>query len=181
MSQHSQSLLLVWRVADFEARQANSKEIEPVHFLIALCKIVDLDLPALFSKSTSGRDAILEECLHEAGRLRRVFEMTGIDPARFRRRLRSKCKPQDRVTVGEQFLHRTHAARAVFADTEAFADFASSAAFPIHLLYSLLIAPGLNTEEILRQCAIDELRLKQVTKDEMLRGNRRAGSAVNLN
>jgi len=181
MNRHSPSLLLVWKVAEFEARQANSKEVEPVHFLIALSKVVDVDLPAFFPKSTPDRDAILEECLHEVGRLRRVFEVSQINAAIFRRRLRSNCKRQNSVPLGQAFLHRSDAARAVFADAEAFAEFATSAVFPIHLSYSVLIAAGVDIEETLRKCQIDETQLKQVTKDEMLRGSRRAGSAINLN
>ena len=180
MSRHSQSLLLVWRVAEVEARQANSKEIEPVHFLIALCKVVDLDLPALFPKSTHERDAVLEECLHEVGRLRRLFEVAAIDAPIFRRHLRSRCKKESRAAIGEEFLHRSDAARAVFADAEAFADFATVQVFPIHVAYALLIAAGPEIGQTLDQCGIDQNRLKHVTKDEMLRGSRRVGSAVHL-
>src|SRR5438128_8871743 len=132
MSQHSQSLLLIWRVAEFEARHANSQDIEPVHFLIGLCKSVDLDLAALLPKSTNDRDAVLEECLHEVRRLRRVFEVLQIDPAKLRRRLRSISKRNDSAQLPDTFLHRSNAARAVFADADAFADFATSPVFPIH-------------------------------------------------
>jgi hypothetical protein len=180
VSQHSQSLLLVWRVAEIEARQAKSKEIAPTHFFIAICKVVDLDLPALFPEARPERDAILEECLHEVGRLRRVFELAHIDAASLRRRLRSQCKQENHAVQGEEFLHRSNAARAVFADAEAFADFASVPVFPIHLAYSLLIALMPDTQETLRQRGIDEAGLRQVVKDEMLRGGRKIGSKVHL-
>lgn len=180
MSQHSQSLLLVWRVAEVEARHANSKEIEPAHFFIAICKVVDLDLPALFPEATTQRDAVLEECLHEVGRLRRVFEFAHIEAANLRRRLRSECKHKNDTTLGDEFLHRSNASRAVFADAEAFADFATVPVFPIHLAYALLVATGPKIEGTLRHCGIDEIRLKHATKDEMLRGSRKIGSTPHL-
>ena len=42
---HSNSLILVWRVAEYEARNLKASMIEPSHLLLGLCKIVDVDLP----------------------------------------------------------------------------------------------------------------------------------------
>src|ERR1017187_8155172 len=56
---HSTSLLLVWRVADLEARNLKAPFLDHSHLLLGLCKIVDLDLPALVSKDTPDRDAVL--------------------------------------------------------------------------------------------------------------------------
>jgi len=47
---HSPSLILVWRVAEFEARHAKASTIEPNHLLLGLCKVVDLDLPEFVTK-----------------------------------------------------------------------------------------------------------------------------------
>src|SRR5438477_6222983 len=42
-SRHSNSLILVWRVAEFETRHLNAPKIEPTRLLLGLCKVVDLD------------------------------------------------------------------------------------------------------------------------------------------
>jgi hypothetical protein len=43
-SRHSSSLILIWRIAEFEARHLNASTIEPTHLLLGLCKVVDLDM-----------------------------------------------------------------------------------------------------------------------------------------
>jgi ATP-dependent Clp protease ATP-binding subunit ClpA len=181
MNRHSQSLLLVWKIAEIEARQLNATTIETSHLLIALAKAVDVDLAGLLSADTRQRDNILEECLREIRRLRQVFEKAHTDVKKLRRQLRTKCKKAAPVRVPEEFLHRSDAARAVFADAEAFADFSTVDAYPIHLAYSVLIAPSNEIDEVMRDLAIDQSRIRQVAKDEMLRGGRKIGSAINPN
>ena len=76
---HSASLILVWRVAEFEARHAKASTIEPTHLLLGLCKVVDLDLPEFVAKDAPDRDEVLEELLREVRRLRTVFRAAGLD------------------------------------------------------------------------------------------------------
>jgi len=79
------SLILVWRVAEFEARHAKASTIEPNHLLLGLCKVVDLDLPEFVTKDAPDRDEVLEELLREVRRLRTVFRAAGLDTKTFRR------------------------------------------------------------------------------------------------
>src|ERR1017187_790662 len=85
---HSPSLILVWRVAEFEARHAKASTIEPNHLLLGLCKVVDLDMPEFVTKDATDRDEVLEELLREVRRLRTVFRAAGLDAKTFRRKLR---------------------------------------------------------------------------------------------
>ena len=57
--EYSNSLILVWRIAEIEARHLKSSAIEPAHVLLGLCKVVDLDLSELVSKDIPQRDTVL--------------------------------------------------------------------------------------------------------------------------
>src|SRR5260221_6710788 len=75
---HSDSLILVWQLAELEARHLNSPTIEPTHLLLGILRSVDVDLLALFANHSPNRDEILEEALREVRRLRTVFETAGL-------------------------------------------------------------------------------------------------------
>src|SRR5881396_287718 len=82
-SRHSNSLILIWRLAEFEARHLDTSTIEPTHLLLGLCKVVDLDLPELVAKDSPNRDEVLEELLRDVRKLRTVFRAAGLDAKAF--------------------------------------------------------------------------------------------------
>src|SRR5205814_1280702 len=132
---------------------------EPTHLLLGLCKVVDLDLPALVSKDSPDRDEVLEELLREIRRLRTVFRVAGLDAKVFRRRLR-RASPERRFSLEEsQRLRRSPAAKRVFADAEHFAQLGSSVVFPVHLLYATLLAEDEHRDETLGELNVDKKRL----------------------
>ena len=75
MIRHTNSLVLVWRLAELEAANLKSDQIEPAHFFLGLFKVVDLDLDALWGKSPQfqlmdgaeiGNDvAVLRDCFNQ--------------------------------------------------------------------------------------------------------------------
>src|SRR5208282_5439216 len=136
---HSHSLLLAWRVAEAEAKRLNAPEIEPIHLLIGLAKAVDLDLPALVSKDTPDRDAILEELLREVRKLRTIFSTAQVSARALRRKLRGTPLDQRFHLPDADTLHRSTAARKVFTDADHFAQLAGSIVYPAHLLYAVLL------------------------------------------
>ena len=129
--QYAVSLVLVWQVADAEARHLKSPNIEPMHLLLALCKVVDLDLPALVSKDSPDRDGVLEELLREVRKLRTIFRTSNVDAKILRRRLRGVAL-KDRFSLGESGrLRRSPAAREIFAAAEQFAQIGDATVYPI--------------------------------------------------
>ena len=165
---HSDSLLLIWRVAEFEARQLNASSIEPVHLLLGLCKTVDLDLPALNSKDAPDRDEVLEELLREVRRLRTVFRTAQVNARTLRRKLRSSS-PEPRFTLdGPERLHRSDASKRVFADAEHFAQIAGSVVYPAHLLYAVLLGEDTRRDDAFRELSIDKPRFQEVAKREVV-------------
>jgi ATP-dependent Clp protease ATP-binding subunit ClpA len=165
---HSTSLLLVWRVAEVEAKRLNAPEIEPLHLLIGLCKAVNLDLPALVSKDTPDRDDILEELLREVRRLRTIFRTAQVNPTPLRRKLRGT--PLDRRFQMEESetLHRTAAAKKVFADAEHFAQLAGAVVYPAHLLYAVLLGDDTRRDDTFKDLGIDKPRFQEVAKREVV-------------
>jgi hypothetical protein len=167
-SSHSNSLLLIWRVAEFEARHLKSSTIEPIHLLLGLCKVVDLDLPELVAKDSPQRDDVLEELLREVRKLRTVFRAAGLDAKAFRRRLR-RASPERRFSLDEsERIRRSPAAKHVFANAEHFAQLGSSAVYPVHLLYATLLAEDKHRDATLAELNVEKKRLLTVSKREVL-------------
>lgn len=165
---HSVSLILVWRVAEFEARQAKASIIQPAHLLLGLCKIVDLDLPEFVAKDAPDRDEILEELLREVRRLRTVFRAVGLDAKTFRRKLR-QVSAECRFTFDDsERLHRSSATKQIFAEAEHFAQLGSNAVYPVHLLYSGLLANDEHRDATLAELSVDKKHLLTVSKREVL-------------
>jgi ATP-dependent Clp protease ATP-binding subunit ClpA len=167
-SSHSSSLILIWRIAEIEARHQNASTIEPTHLLLGLCKVVDLDLPELVSKDSPDRDEVLEELLREVRKLRTVFRAAGLDAKKFRRRLRRTVQDRRFSMTESERLRRSPAAKQVFADAEHFAQVGSGTVYPAHLLYATLLAKDEHRDETLANIEIDKRRLLTVAKREIL-------------
>ena len=164
---HSNSLILVWRVAEVEARHLKAPAIEPTHLLLGLCKVVDVDLPDLVSKASPQRDEVLEELLREVRKLRTVFRAAGLNAKTFRRRLR-RVSPEGRFSLAESVrLSRSSAAKDVFADAERFAQFHRSSVYPVHLLYATLRAEDQHRDATLAELNIEKKRLMNGAKREV--------------
>lgn len=161
---HSNSLLLVWRVAELEAHNLKAPFLEPSHLLLGLCKIVDLDLPTLVSKETPDRDAVLEELLRETRRLREVFRKAAFNPQRFRRRFRKVLTTGSSVMEARGRLHRTDDAKDTFAEAERTACLGDGTVFPVHLLHAVLAGKDPARDEVLADLGIEKRRLDDAAK-----------------
>jgi ATP-dependent Clp protease ATP-binding subunit ClpA len=175
---HSPSLMLIWQVAEIEARNLKATAIEPRHLFLGLCKTVDLDLPAILAKDTKERDEVLEELLREVRRLRSVFRAAGLDAKTFRRRLRQPAQDRRFALTTLERLHRSDAARKVFASAEHLATLAGSPVFPVHLLYAVILAKDADRDEVFRELGIGKARLLEAAKRDVL--FRRDGSVFSL-
>ncbi len=167
-ARHSASLILVWRIAEAEAKRLNAVEIEPIHLLIGLCKAVSLDLPSLLSKDTPGRDDLLEELLREVRRLRAIFHAAQVSPAPLRRKLRGTPLGRRFEMAESKTLHRAAAARKVFADAEHFAQLGGAVVYPAHLLYAVLFCDDPTRDTAFKELGIKKPRFQEVAKREIL-------------
>ena len=165
---YSTSLMLVWRVAEFEARHAKASTIEPPHLLLGLCKVVDLDLPEFISKDAPDRNEILEEMLREVRKLKTVFRDAGLNAKTFRRKLR-RTLPEPRFSLDDsKRLRRSSAAKQIFVDAEHYAQLGSGVVYPSHLLYAALLSQDEHRDTTLAELNIEKRRLILVSKREIL-------------
>jgi len=129
MINHHASLVFVWNVADFEARNLGAKSIEPVHLFLGILKSVDFDILRLKEIQILS-PGILAEVQNDLSDVRLAFKNAGIETTPIRRRIRKtsgKSGQDNKVR-----LRRSSRSRAVFAATEAFVK--SGSVKPIHLL-----------------------------------------------
>jgi cell division protease FtsH len=109
-------------VAAGEALTSGSSQITPTHILVALSKLSDDQLQG-------GRE-------DDGSALRREFESLGIEPRRFRRRLRA-LMPHGRGMSPESIVHRSATAKAVFGLADALAESTGEPSGPVHLLRAI--------------------------------------------
>lgn len=166
---HSNSLILVWRLAEFEARQLQASTIEPRHLLLGLCKVVDVDLVQLIATNAPDRDEMLEESLREVRKLRTIFRVAGVDAKVLRRCLR-QASPDLRMfaDAGNKHLRRTPDTKDVFADAEHFAEATNGPVYPAHLLYAVLLSQDKDRDSVLAELNIDKRRWSTVAKRQVL-------------
>ena len=176
---HSTSLTLVWRVAELEARHLKAAFLDPSHLLLGLCKMVDIDLTTLVPKETPNRDAVLEELLREARRLREVFAKADFDARRFRRRFRQVLTTGSSVMEARGRLHRTDDAKDSFADAERMASLGDGTVFPVHLLHALLTAKDPARDQVLTELGTDKTRLREAARRGVIVPRDRAAASTN--
>jgi ATP-dependent Clp protease ATP-binding subunit ClpC len=167
-ARHSDSLILIWRLAEFEARLLNAHTIEPAHLLLGLCKSVDVDLAALLRKRSSDRGEMLEELRCEVRRLRTLFESACLDARKFRRALRRLSEKGGDPPPESHRLRRSSAAKEVFSDAEHLAELADHLVFPVHLLYAVLSIKDEVRDNLMGELGVSPERLRKVTKREVM-------------
>ena len=147
---------------------AKASLLEPSHFLLGLCKVVDLDLTELINKETPDRNDVLEEMLREVRKLRGVFCAAGFDAKLFRRRLRRLLPTSTAASENPGRLRRSQPARELFDEAEKYALFEGSSVYPIHLLNAILMAKIPESDELITEMGFDKKRLLQTIKDQLL-------------
>ena len=163
-SRHSDSLMLVWRVAAMEARNLRNPEIQPHHLFLGLCKVVDLDIPELVAKDTPKRDEVLEEFLREIRRLREVFQRSSVDPRMLRRKLRNAYGKDSLDIIEAGQLHRSKASKKIFSMAERLGDLTNFVVFPVHLLHAVLNVDDVKRDSTMAGMGIDKATLCLIAK-----------------
>ncbi|WP_223125428.1 protein kinase domain-containing protein [Streptomyces sp. TRM68367] len=137
---------LVLMLALGEAALCGAGEVEPVHFLLGICKACELP-PA---------DAELDGEVRE---LRAAFERAGLDTAAFRRRLRARVARPDRAPRGDGVPPGSAVARELFSRAEelAAAQHAGLMGLP-HLLSAVLETPSPPWAALAAEMGVPSLR-----------------------
>ena len=107
---------LAWSIAEVEARALGSEAIEPMHFLLAALKIVDVDFPAQLDKldiSTEMWKSMCKDAKKVQGYLDVLPEKITTVRWRIRHRLARTAQPP---IPDDQVIHRSRKTRAAFYD-----------------------------------------------------------------
>jgi len=146
MIRHSDSLVLAWKIAELEARNLGSREIEPAHFFLGLLKEVDLSVGFVADYFKNGRQDSVEQLTKDVSELKSAFAAGNIESTPIRRQLRSALHSGHDSTKGR--LRRSCESRKVFLSAEALS---KSVVRPIHLLAALLGQMPMELREFLQK------------------------------
>src|SRR5262245_15501948 len=89
MARYSHGVMLAGGLAGAEAQSARCPVIEPAQLLLGLCKVCDLPLRDVAPGIPDEARLVLPTIEAEVAELREAFGKAGLDPTRFRRRLRA--------------------------------------------------------------------------------------------
>jgi ATP-dependent Clp protease ATP-binding subunit ClpC len=138
---HSDALLIAWRLAELEAANLGSSEIEPVHFFLGLLKLSELEIEPILAKNTTlNNNQTLRE-IEFVQQMASCFFNVGLETTQTRRRLRrSLASGSGEIEVGEH-VRRGMASREVFSRAhELVCLYGSDSVQPLHLLASIVAA-----------------------------------------
>jgi len=147
MANYSSATNIVWRIAAVEAQKLKHQEIEPVDLMLGLMKLVDLELQKLSDQNTAETRAALTT---QVGELKCIFQESGLEPAKTRRRLRRESVHHiQNIEYKSGVIHRSTQSKDVFirAGNLLLAD--EKEIKPIHLLAALLDKKESDLERLL--------------------------------
>lgn len=111
-------LLLIFDLAGLEARSASSTTIDTPHLVLGLAKACDLKFEALWPHLAA--EPLPQALKVQTDELAQAFARAGVDPQKFRRRLRYQIHARgaegtsDELRADDGVLHRTRAAKRAF-------------------------------------------------------------------
>jgi ATP-dependent Clp protease ATP-binding subunit ClpC len=137
--QHSNALLIAWRLAELEAANLRAAELEPMHFFLGLLKIGELEIePILAENTTLTNPQILRE-IDSVHLMASTFSQIGLETTKTRRRLRRSLPAGTWGGEMGQHIRRSEQSRAIFAKAEELAlKYGSAVVEPLHLLACIM-------------------------------------------
>lgn len=110
-------LKLCWVIANAEAKNLGAQEIMPIHFLLAVMKIVDPAFPDLLDKLDISSEDWASMC-KDAQSIRHYIEVIPDRVTRKRRDLRKRlaAKQVNAPIKAEGMLHRSESLKRAFSD-----------------------------------------------------------------
>ena len=116
-------LQVCWLVANTEAKNLGSAEILPIHFLLAVMKIIDPEFPNQLDKLNISSVEWAAMC-EEAQNIRRYIDVVPERITQKRRKLRKRldAKRVNPPITAEGLLHRSSDVKRAFADALMFTE-----------------------------------------------------------
>jgi ATP-dependent Clp protease ATP-binding subunit ClpC len=159
MAGFSQASILIWHLADAEAKTAGFDEISPWHLLVACFKACDLELADFLDNAPVDIRNSKAEIEKDFGQLSVLVRAKFGDPTSVRRLLRHAIGKGTKAAI-EAPLHRTPEARQVFAQAESRANSRNDIARPLDLFEAIFVwAPNAHLQGELAKF-VDDLYVK---------------------
>lgn len=113
---HDKLLDLAWAIAEMEARALGSEVIEPMHFLLAALKIIDVDFPSQLEKADISSEVWKNMC-QDAQKVQQYLDVLPEKITMVRRRIRHRLARTAQPPIpNDQVIHRSRETRAAFYD-----------------------------------------------------------------
>jgi hypothetical protein len=168
---YADSLLLVWRLAELEAVNLKSEQIQPRHLFLGLLKVVDIDLGKVLAKEGRlAEDGAIDEIERDVQLVRECFGEFGINTTSARRMLR-RILPRgtSESDLERGRLRRGSESREAFSRAERVAKVFGGDVRALHMLFALLEIRNNSIDIILEEseCPAADLRsfvLRQLLK-----------------
>jgi ATP-dependent Clp protease ATP-binding subunit ClpC len=165
---NSISVTILWSLAEREALSGGFEMILPMHFWIALGKVVDLDVTA-FLKNADDEVKRLEPFIErELETVRRVLAEAGIPAQKFRRSLRASLGRGEHSN-GQLPIHRGQSVRTAFRRAGRLVQDSESYLLPIHLCSGLMSLSDFAFDTVLETCGSSGSRLKEAINMQIVR------------
>ena len=113
---------LAWSIAEVEARALGSEVIEPMHFLLAALKIIDVGFPAQLEKANISSEVWKSMC-KDAKKVQQYLDIVPEKITMVLRRIRHRLARNANPPIpDDQMIHRSRKTRAAFFDAAYQAD-----------------------------------------------------------
>jgi len=159
---HSNALLMAWRLAELEAANLRSSELEPIHFFLGLIKIVELEIGPILAENSTITNLQMRREIESVQRMASSFSQVGLETTQTRRRLRRSLPTG--LWAGEmgQHIRRSEDSRDLFTKAEALAvKYGSEMVEPLHLLVGIMDAQCSWVTAALERSGITENELSE--------------------
>ena len=113
---------LAWVIAEAEARALGSEVIEPMHFLLAALKIIDVDFPSQLEKANISSE-VWKDMFQDAQKVQQYLDVLPENVTVVRRRIRHRLARIAKPPIPDkQVIHRSRKTHAAFFDAANQAD-----------------------------------------------------------
>ena len=107
---------LAWVIAEVEARALGSEVIEPMHFLLAALKIIDVDFPSQLERADISSEVWKSMC-QDAQKVQQYLDVLPEKITMVCRRIRHRLARTAQPPIPDgQVIHRSRKTRAAFYD-----------------------------------------------------------------
>jgi hypothetical protein len=168
---YANSLLLVWRLAELEAINLKSEQIQPPHFFLGLLKVVDIDLgKVLVKEGHVAEDGAVDEIERDVQLVRECFGEFGINATSARRMLR-RILPRgiSESDLEKGRLHRSSESREAFSRAEHVAKVFGGDVRALHMLFALLEVRSNNIDVILEESECPAVEVRSFVVRQLLK------------